>query len=227
MQRPEEHLLDELSEELESACQAAERQALGDVNPNSVPQPAVVAPDASQVLYKTRRCRSYKLRVQIGNQQHTRGPVDNEADVVAPEIVPRPRKRTRRTGEVQKTADKDSRKARIARRAQVQQRFVKHREKLQKTGRWAGPRKFEAWLEWLAEREMDNVGEADAAAIPSVSCMPQVMCFSTMCVQLWQVYIAVVEAKLQKSTLKPEELQKTFADLRKAFKLPDMLGEGR
>ena len=173
------------------------------------------------------RCRSYELCVQIANQQHTRGPVDNEADVVAPEIVPRPRKRTRRTGEVQKTADKDSRKARIARRAQVQQRFVKHREKLQKTGRWAGPRKFEAWLEWLAEREMDNVGEADAAAIPSVSCMPQVMCFSTMCVQMWQVYIAVVEAKLQKSTLKPEELQKTFADLRKAFKLPDMLGEGR
>ena len=73
-------------------------------------------------------------------------------------------------------------KARIARRAQVKQRFVKHREKLQKTGQWAGPRKFEAWLEWLAEREMDNVGEADAAAIPSVSCMPQVMCLSTMCV---------------------------------------------
>jgi hypothetical protein len=41
------------------------------------------------------------------------------------------------------------------------------------------------------------------------------------------VYIAVVEAKLQKSTLTPEELQKTFADLRKAFKLPDMLREGR
>ena len=39
-----------LSEELESAFQAAERQALGDVNPNSAPQPAVVAPDASQVL---------------------------------------------------------------------------------------------------------------------------------------------------------------------------------
>ena len=48
MQRPEEHLLDVLSEELESACKAAERQALGDVNPNSVPQPAVVAPDDSQ-----------------------------------------------------------------------------------------------------------------------------------------------------------------------------------
>jgi hypothetical protein len=45
---------------------------------------------------------------------------------------------------------------------------------------------------------------------------------------MWQVYIAVVEAKLKSSRrLKPEELQKTFADLRKAFKLPDMLGEGR
>jgi hypothetical protein len=67
MQRPEEHLLDVLSEELESACQAAERQALGDVNPDSVPQPAVVAPDASQVFCPL-RCRSYKLRVQISNQ---------------------------------------------------------------------------------------------------------------------------------------------------------------
>ena len=216
-----------LSEELEGVCQAAERQALGDVNPNSVPQPAVVAPDASQVLYKARRCRSYKLRVQIANQQHATGPVDNEAGSAAPETVPKPKKRPRRTGEVQKAADKDSRKARTARRAQVQQRFVKHREKLQKTGRWAGPRKFEAWLEWLAEREMDNVGEADAAAIPSVSCMPQVMCLSTMCVQIWQVYIAVVEAKLMHTPLKPEELQKTFADLRKAFKLPDMLEKAR
>jgi len=44
---------------------------------------------------------------------------------------------------------------------------------------------------------------------------------------MWQVYIAVVEAKLKSTPLKPEELQKTFADLRKAFKLPDMLGEGR
>ena len=128
------------------------------------------------------RCRPYKLRVQIANQQHTMGPDDNEAGSASPETVPRPRKRPRRTGEVQKAADSDSRKARIARRAQVKQCFVEHREKLQKTGRWAGPRKFEAWLEWLAEREMDNVGEADAAAIPSVSCMPQVMCLSTMCV---------------------------------------------
>jgi hypothetical protein len=127
-------------------------------------------------------CHPYKLRVQIANQQHTMGPDDNEAGSASPETVPRPRKRPRRTGEVQKAADSDSRKARIARRAQVKQRFVKHREKLQKTGRWTGPRKFEAWLEWLAEREMDNVGEADAAAIPSVSCMPQVMCLSTMCV---------------------------------------------
>ena len=48
-----------------------------------------------------------------------------------------------------------------------------------------------------------------------------------MCVQMWQVYIAVVEAKLMHTRLKPEELEKTFADLRKAFKLPDMLREGR
>ena len=48
MQRPEEHLLDVLSEELESACKAAERQALGDIDPNSTPQPAAVAPDAAQ-----------------------------------------------------------------------------------------------------------------------------------------------------------------------------------
>ena len=74
---------------------------------------------------------------------------------------------------------------------------------------------------------MDNVDEADAAVIPSVSCMPQVMCLSTMCVQMWQAYIAVIEAKLMHTRLKPEELQKTFVDLRKAFKLPDMLGEGR
>ena len=50
MQRPEEHLLDVLSEELEGVCQAAEleRQALGDVNPNSGPQPAAVASLASR-----------------------------------------------------------------------------------------------------------------------------------------------------------------------------------
>ena len=59
MQRPEEHLLDVLSEELESACQAAERQALADVNPNSVPQPAVVAPDASQVSCADRQPATY------------------------------------------------------------------------------------------------------------------------------------------------------------------------
>ena len=128
------------------------------------------------------RWRAYKLCVQIANQQDTMGPVDNEAGSASLETVPRPRKRPRRTGEVQKAADRDSREARIARRAQVKQRFVKHREKHQKTGRWAEPRKFEAWLEWLAEREMDNVGEADAAAIPSASCMPQVVCLSTMCV---------------------------------------------
>ena len=165
--------------------------------------------------------------MQIANQQHTQGPVDTEVDPVAPATAHRRRKRPWRTVEVQKAADGESRKARIARHAQVKERFGKHREKLLKTGRWAGPRKFEAWLEWLAEREMDNVGKADAAAIPSVSCMPHVMCFLTMCVQMWQVYIAVVEAKLMHTRLKPEELEKTFADLRKAFKLPDMLREGR
>jgi hypothetical protein len=55
MQRPEEHLLDVLSEELEGVCQAAERQALGDVNPNSVPQPAVVASLASLASLASRQ----------------------------------------------------------------------------------------------------------------------------------------------------------------------------
>ena len=50
MDSADDLLIDDVSDELESACQAAERQALGDVNPNSVPQPAVVAPDASQVF---------------------------------------------------------------------------------------------------------------------------------------------------------------------------------
>ena len=58
------------------------------------------------------------------------------------------------------------------------------------TGRWAGPRKFEAWLEWLAEREMDNVGKADAAAIPSVSCMPHVcdVFFDNVCADVAGVH---------------------------------------
>ena len=43
-------LLIDASDELESACQAAERQALGDIDPNSAPQPAAVAPDAPQVF---------------------------------------------------------------------------------------------------------------------------------------------------------------------------------
>ena len=67
MDSADDLLIDDVSDELESACQAAERQALGDVNPDSVPQPAVVAPDASQVFCPL-RCRSYKLRVQIANQ---------------------------------------------------------------------------------------------------------------------------------------------------------------
>ena len=50
MDSADDLLIDDVSDELESACQAAERQALGDVNPDSVPQPAVVAPGASQVF---------------------------------------------------------------------------------------------------------------------------------------------------------------------------------
>ena len=85
--------------------------------------------------------------MQIANQQHTQGPVDTEVDPVAPKTAHRRRKRPRRTAAVHKAADGESRKSRIARHAQVKERFGKHREKLLKTGRWAGPRKFEAWLE--------------------------------------------------------------------------------
>ena len=50
MQARDDLLIDDVSDELESACQAAELQALGDIDPNSTPQPAAVAPDASQVF---------------------------------------------------------------------------------------------------------------------------------------------------------------------------------
>jgi hypothetical protein len=48
MDSADDLLIDDVSDELESACQAAERQALGDIDPNSTPQPAAVAPDVAQ-----------------------------------------------------------------------------------------------------------------------------------------------------------------------------------
>ena len=51
MDSADDLLIGEVDGELESACQAAERQALGDIDPNSTPQPAAVAPDAAQRFF--------------------------------------------------------------------------------------------------------------------------------------------------------------------------------
>ena len=86
-----------------------------------------------------------------------------------PENVHRPGKCPCRTVGVQKVADGESKKACHACTPRTSEATLwqASREKLLKTGRWAGPRKFGTCLEWFAKREMDKVDEADAATIPS------------------------------------------------------------
>ena len=81
------------------------------------------------------------------------------------------RKRPKRyeTKEAAKAGGKEKKQQRAAEKNTVRERFIKHRDATEKVSKWQGPRRFEAWLLALAERELAAREPAEATVMPEVS----------------------------------------------------------
>lgn len=97
---------------------------------------------------------------------------DGVAGSAAGSVVGQKRSRNRQkkygTQVLKAARDKEMRQQRAATKADLEERFLAHRARLEKRKQWRGPRKFGEWMRALAERELE---QAEACQSGSSSLM--------------------------------------------------------
>merc|ERR1712166_1239172 len=145
-------LIEENSEELELAMQAASRQPLQQIATNVCTPPAG-APEAAAE-------QGCPKRLLVGGREASpfwggsKNPDGSKKKIAR-----------YNTKEEKTSRQKQNGKLRTQRKDEVRKRFFQRRIEAETNGQWSGPRKFEEWLLGVAERVLDGDSIEDTAQV--------------------------------------------------------------